>query len=392
MTQHILLISTEGNVNHLVQAALQELNTSIDMVDSMKEALALAKEKTYALIIFNKFTKDGSSTTFMQILRHDLGQYLSLIWLNETFLLVTPAKVRSKSDDPRGKRPEIPGGHMQSLTAQNLKTVVQFELAQAALYSSVKGLDEELIEQSAPGPRPIPTITPSQIDTPIEEHVLLRLDTAVPESVQVDTAFDLAVAIRQMDSPLLNEAGLTQIDSGEVQVEWPANQPAVRLILEVSAPDCVIQGAARRPFRLRRGQDSPNFFFHLTPKKSGTLSIIVTVYQEIDWLGSARVSTTAVAQLAGEVTTQIISQALTTNHLGRLHSNLMNAFSMDELNTICLELGVNPQQIDGHARTLAAFANGIILYCVEQNKMEKLIAICTHKRNHIYWQLDKVPV
>ena len=139
----------------------------------------------------------------------------------------------------------------------------------------------------------------------------LRLDVAVPDRVEINRAFDLAVAVRQLASPILKEDDLPQIKSGDVQISWPEAQPYVNLRVEVSAPDCGIDGEKSHAFRLYQGQDSPVFYFHLTPTKQGPISIIVTVYQQEDGLGSARVHTTAYEQVAGTVQVDISSRDLT---------------------------------------------------------------------------------
>jgi hypothetical protein len=145
-------------------------------------------------------------------------------------------------------------------------------------------------------------------DTPSPQ--LLRLDAAVPNKVQLNKAFDLAVTVRQTSSPVLSEDDLPVVKSGDVQASWPKSQSYVRLRIQVSAPDCEIHGEDNRLFRLFWGQDSPMFYFHLTPKKQGVISIIVRVYQEHDWLGSARVHTIAYEQIVGSVQVEITSQKM----------------------------------------------------------------------------------
>jgi hypothetical protein len=141
----------------------------------------------------------------------------------------------------------------------------------------------------------------------------LRVDAAVPEQVFLDRVFDLAVAVRQMVSPLLAVKDLKHVESGEVQTTWEAGTPLINLRAEVDAPDCEIVGKSSIPFRLVRGKDAPPIYFHLKPRRMGELSIVVTVYQEDYALGSARVSTLAAEQAtqpAGKVQITIASQPL----------------------------------------------------------------------------------
>jgi hypothetical protein len=73
---------------------------------------------------------------------------------------------------------------------------------------------------------------------------------------------------------------------------------------------CDIHGEDSHSFRLYPGQDSPVFYFHLTPRRPGEIGVIVRVYQEEDWLGSARVHTLAREQIVGSVQLAITSYDL----------------------------------------------------------------------------------
>jgi hypothetical protein len=150
-------------------------------------------------------------------------------------------------------------------------------------------------------------------EAPSLEVQTLRIDAAVPEQVVVGRVFDLAVAIKQMASPLLAVKDLTHVESGEVQTTWESNTPLINLRLEVDAPDCEIEGKRSILFRLVRGSDSPLFYFRLKPLQAGQLSIVVTIYQEDYWLGSARVNTLAADQATapiGQVKIAVSSQQL----------------------------------------------------------------------------------
>lgn len=153
---------------------------------------------------------------------------------------------------------------------------------------------------------------PENSTLPTPDIQALRLDTAVPEQVFVQQPFDLAVAVRQRSSPALTADDLLRTASGEVQLVWPTESPVIRLKIEVSAPDCHIVDKPSQSFRLLSGKDSPVFYFHLVPQREGELSVFVTVYQDDDVLGSARVHTHAVdrRQPAGQVLVTVTSQAL----------------------------------------------------------------------------------
>ncbi|NOZ51336.1 MAG: hypothetical protein GXP37_15030 [Chloroflexi bacterium] len=135
----------------------------------------------------------------------------------------------------------------------------------------------------------------------------LRIDAAVPEQATVNQAFVLAVAIRQPDAPPLQENDLGVVHSGEAQIFVSSDQPYATMRLQVSAPGCDIDGDDSRRFRLPTGHNSPVFYFNLTPRAPGELSIIVELYQEDIWLGSTSLSTEAVPKLVGEVSLNIKS-------------------------------------------------------------------------------------
>ncbi len=166
---------------------------------------------------------------------------------------------------------------------------------------------EEKEATRLPEPKTIPAAVPQL------EVQTLRVDAAVPEQVFLNTAFDLAVAVRQMASPRLAVKDLTHVESGEMQVVAEKDTPLINLRAEVEAPDCEIVGKRSIQFRLVRGTDAPPIYFHLKPLRVGDLSIVVTVYQEDYALGSARVSTLATEQTtqpAGKVQITVASQPL----------------------------------------------------------------------------------
>lgn len=140
----------------------------------------------------------------------------------------------------------------------------------------------------------------------------LRIDAAAPQEVVVNKAFTLAVAIRQPTSPPLQEDDLDNVRSGEAQIFVHPEQPFVTLRLQISAPGCLLDGPNTRQFRLPLGHDSPVFYFNLTPQQAGTLNIIIQLYQEDNWLGSARVRTRAATQAAGRVQVQVTSSEAST--------------------------------------------------------------------------------
>ena len=100
------------------------------------------------------------------------------------------------------------------------------------------------------------------------------------------------------------------MNSGNIQVSWPKDQPFARLRIQISAPDCEIHSNDTQSFRLYLGQDSPVFYFHLIAKKLGKISIIVKIYQKTDWLGSTRIHTMAYEQEVGSIQLEVSSKKI----------------------------------------------------------------------------------
>jgi hypothetical protein len=64
----------------------------------------------------------------------------------------------------------------------------------------------------------------------------------------------------------------------------------------VAASGADVIGSDAESVRLFAGQDSPPVYFRLRPRQVGPVSVIITVYQETDWIGSTRVVTAATGE------------------------------------------------------------------------------------------------
>jgi tetratricopeptide (TPR) repeat protein/MoxR-like ATPase len=166
----------------------------------------------------------------------------------------------------------------------------------------------------ATGPAAPEPVEPEALEPPttemLEDLTHLQVDAAAPERVQVDKAFRLAVWVRRPSQPKLDTGGLERVETGDLYVDWPEEQTYVQLRVEVSAPDCDIDGEASQTFRMPRLGDPPVFHFHLTPRLAGEIGIIVRVYQEENCLGTAQLSTQAEDHEVGHVEVRIVSQAV----------------------------------------------------------------------------------
>ena len=251
--------------------------------------------------------------------------------------------------------------------------------------------------EPAPEPKP-PSPQPSSPQLSIDEVMTLRLDVAAPPQVTVGLPFDLAAAIRQTGSPPLAPDDLTQVESAAFAAIRPAGAAFVSLRLQVAAPECDIHGGDTRPLRLLPGQDGPMIYFHLTPRRAGPLSVIVTVYQETDWIGSTRLRTEAGAAGAGVVGTgaapagvgdsapragvvmNVVSRPLgetEVNHMA-LRDALDNAYSDAELRDLCFELEIDYDDLPGDGQS--AKARELVSYCKRRGMIAALVACVMRDR------------
>lgn len=118
----------------------------------------------------------------------------------------------------------------------------------------------------------------------IEEKI--RVDAAAPNEVVVGEIFDLAVAIRQPDSPVLAFDDLSRHFSAKGTTFRSDPEEVVRYRVAVSASNCEIYGRSEYVFLLKPCRDSEVVFFQLSAKKPGRLSILVQAYQDDDNLAA----------------------------------------------------------------------------------------------------------
>ncbi len=144
--------------------------------------------------------------------------------------------------------------------------------------------------------------------------IKLRLDAAIPEQVTINRTFDLAISVRQPSSSILTEEGLSRVDSTNMVVSPPETEAYLQMRVKIEAEECEIHGINERTFRLYPGQDSPTLYFQLTPKQLGDISIIITVYQENDSMGSTRMHTIARENVVGKLQIDIASEPLSEGY------------------------------------------------------------------------------
>ncbi|MBP6786035.1 MAG: hypothetical protein KA170_00500 [Candidatus Promineofilum sp.] len=236
----------------------------------------------------------------------------------------------------------------------------------------------DLGETAAPlaVPPPAPPAAPTE-----EAVVALRLDAALPEQVVVGRVFDLAVAVKRPASPVFAPDDLTRRESADFAAVWPADALFVQIRIQISAPDCTIHGGDSRPLRLPAGQDGPPVYFQLTPLRAGPLSVIITVYQETDWIGSTRLRTEAAGgEVRGAMALTLDSQPLPGPEVNQqtLWKALSEGYNESELRDLCFELSIDYEDLPGDTKSakarelvLHAKRHGLIARLVEQVMVDR---------------------
>lgn len=234
-----------------------------------------------------------------------------------------------------------------------------------------------------------PPAPPPPPPGPEETIVALRLDAALPERVTVGRAFDLAVAVKRPGSPQLAPDDLARRESADFGAVWPTGAAFIRLRVQISAPECLIHGGDSRDVRLPAGADGPPVYFQLTPQRAGPLSVIITVYQETDWVGSTRLRTEA----GGEEPRGKLAMTVESHPLGngdvnlvRLREALDAGYNDSELRDLCFELGVDYEDLAGGGRSDKA--RELVLYVKRHNLTAQLVAHVMRDRPHLLVTTD----
>lgn len=244
---------------------------------------------------------------------------------------------------------------------------------------------EESAGETPPPPPPSPEPIPANGGSGTVEVVELRLDTALPERVTVGRVFELAVAIMRPASPPRAIDDLARRESAGFAALWPDGAAFVQLRVQISAPDCEIHDGDSRPVRLLAGQDGPTVYFQLTPQRPGPLSVIITVYQEMDWVGSTRLRTEAAAEeMRGTLAVTIPSQ----HPLGSPEVNqvalwkaISEGYNDSELRDLCFILEIDYEDLAGE--TKSAKARELVLKMKRIGQLSRLVEQLMAERPHL---------
>ena len=245
----------------------------------------------------------------------------------------------------------------------------------------------ELVEETTTAEPPGEATTTGP---PGETMTPLRLDAALPDHVVVGRAFDLAVAIKRPEAPQLAPDDLDRRESAGFEAAWPAGAAFIRLRVQISAPECLIHGGDSRDVRLPAGADGPPVYFQLTPQKVGPLSVIITVYQETDWVGSTRLRTEADneeprGQLAMTVTSRPLGNGEV--NLVQLRQALDDGYNDSELRDLCFELGIDYEDLPGDGQS--AKARELVLYARRHGLLAQLVEKVMRERPQLLVMSDE---
>jgi hypothetical protein len=206
----------------------------------------------------------------------------------------------------------------------------------------------------------------------------------LPERVTVNRAFDLAVAVRRPASPPLAPDDLTRRESAEFEVVWTPDTAFIQLRIQVAAPECLIHGGDSRSVRLAAGGDGPAVYFQLTPQQTGAMSVIITVYQEEDWVGSTRLRTEAGAgEARGQLAMTVESRPLGNGEVNQmtLRQALDDGYNSEELRDLCFELDIDYEDLPGDNQS--AKARELVLYAKRRGLTAQLVAQVMKSRPHL---------
>ena len=139
------------------------------------------------------------------------------------------------------------------------------------------------IIQGPTGAQPSANTTATVDEPPIEERI--RLDVALPKSAVVNEPFDVVIAVKQPDAPVLAVIDLDQVVSGDGCVFRSDADDIVKYRVEVTGagfevtPKCYV-------IELRPKTNSRPVAFQVVSSKKGKRSLLVNAYQENETLAA----------------------------------------------------------------------------------------------------------
>jgi hypothetical protein len=184
------------------------------------------------------------------------------------------------------------------------------------------------------------SIGPAAEPALIEESI--RLDVAHPEQAYVDEPFDLAVAVRQRDAPVLTIEDLPRTISEEGTIYREQGDEVIQYRIEVIGADCDVQ-PPHYVILLHPGENAKPRFFQITAHRSGKRTLVVNAYQEDGALAAqtrmrieVQLPVTRVQPLPDRAVLAEMDGELTPKEVEQLHEALLSAFNRNQLERVTL--------------------------------------------------------
>ncbi|MCC6456064.1 MAG: matrixin family metalloprotease [Caldilineaceae bacterium] len=242
---------------------------------------------------------------------------------------------------------------------------------------------DEIAETAAEAPGPAlesigPTPTPEPQSPPLIEEAI-RLDVAHPEQAYVDEPFDLAVAVRQRDAPVLAVEDLPKTISEEGTIYREQGDDVIQYRIEVIGADCDVQ-PSHYVILLHPGENAKPRFFQVTAHRAGKRTLVVNAYQEDGALAAqtrmrieVQMSVQRVQPLASRVAVVAVDGGLTAKEVEQLHEALLSAFNRNQLERVTLfGLDVKYENIV-RAGDFSSEVFDLLEWAVANNKIDALL-------------------
>lgn len=199
-----------------------------------------------------------------------------------------------------------------------------------------------------------------------------RVDVLHSTNLYRHRAFEFGVVLRRL--PNLTEDARYQRNDFTLP-----NKAATSFVVDVSSPDCLIVDQPFQVVRFGAKDNPPILWFTLLPLKSGKIWVRVTIIHEITTLTALRIPLVIVEpdvdpwqeDFLAVVENEIVQRAAHMQTLRVIRSALMDSFSYQELDSLCFDMGIDFESLEGDTKD--AKAQHLTMYCYRHNRLPSLI-------------------
>ena len=125
-----------------------------------------------------------------------------------------------------------------------------------------------------------------------------------------------------------------------------------------------------------------------TPKASGNLEWMIAGLTKRGFISTLHTSNAGDGQggpgVGEAVQPAQAESTLSPEHLAKLRQNLAEHFSIDELRTLCFDMGIKHENLP--ADTLDGMARELVSYCERACRIPELVAQCRKLRPNVAWE------